>query len=74
MSVLEDRCVMIWEKGDREVSFLSYLDVFHVLKEVRLKVIVVSELHQVSELLLGGEGLHEAGQYSGVFMLHTLVE
>lgn len=45
-----------------------------MLKEVRLKVIVVSELHQVSELLLGGEGLHEAGQYSGVFMLHTLVE
>lgn len=46
----------------------------HVLKEVRFEVIVVSELYQVSELFLGGKGLHQAGQYGGVVMLHTLVE
>lgn len=45
-----------------------------MLKEVRLWVVVVGELHQVSELLLGGEGLYQAGQYSGVVMLNTLVE
>lgn len=65
------------EKGDTGLSFhasLSYLDVLHVLKEVRLWVVVVGELHQVSELLLGGEGLYQAGQHSGVVMLNTLVE
>ncbi len=56
------------------MCFLSYLDVLHVLKEVRLGVIVVGELYQVSELFLGGKGLHQAGQYGGVVMLHTLVE
>ncbi len=47
--------------GHRGVSFqgfLSDLDVFHVLEEVRLGVIVVCELHKVSELFLGGEVLH----------------
>ena len=52
---------------------LFYLDVLHVLKKVRLWVIVVSELYQVSELFPGGKRLHQAGQYTGVFMLHTLV-
>lgn len=51
-----------------------YLDVLHVLKEVRLQIIVVGELYQVSELFLGGKGLHQAGQYRGVVMLHTLEE
>lgn len=44
----------------------------HVLKEIRLRVVVVGELHQVSELLPGGEVLHQAGQDGGVLMLHTL--
>lgn len=44
----------------------------HVLKEVRLGVSVVGELYQVSELFLRGEGLHQAGQHCGVFMLHAL--
>lgn len=65
------------EKGDTGLSFhgsFSDLDVLHVLKEVRLWVVVVGELHQVSELLLGGKGLYQAGQNSGVVMLHTLLE
>lgn len=45
-----------------------------MLKEVRLGVVVVGELDQVSELFLGGKGLHQAGQYSGIIMLHTLIE
>lgn len=53
--------------------FPFYLDVLHVLKKVRLWVIVVSELHQVSELFPGGKRLHQAGQYTCVFMLYTLV-
>lgn len=52
----------------------SYLDVLHVLKEVRLWVSVVSELNQIPELLLGGERLDQAGEHCGVFMLHTLME
>lgn len=44
-----------------------------MLEEVRLGVTVVGELNQVSELFLGGKGLHQAGQHGGVFMLHTLV-
>lgn len=73
-------CVADEKKGERRYRTelpwfsLSYLDVLHVLKEVRLWVVVVGELHQVSELLLGGKGLYQAGQYSGVVMLNTLVE
>lgn len=51
---------------------VSNLDVLHVLKEVRLWITVVGELHQVSELFLGGKRLHQTGQYTGVFMLNTL--
>lgn len=46
----------------------------HVFEEVRLGVVVVGELHQVSELFLGGEGLDQAGQDGGVVVLHALVE
>lgn len=53
---------------------LSYLNVLHVLKEVRLWVVIVCELDEVPELFFGGKGLHKAGQDGGVIMLHTLVE
>lgn len=43
-----------------------------MLKEVRLGVAVVGELHQVSKLFLGRKGLHQAGQYGCILMLHTL--
>lgn len=56
------------------ISLPSYLDVLHVLKEVRLWVVIVCELDEVPELFFGGKGLHKAGQYGGVIMLHTLVE
>lgn len=64
---------MQWNTGVTVSWFPSHLNVLHVLKEVRLGVIVVGELHQVSELFLRGERLHQARQHVGVFMLHTLV-
>lgn len=45
-----------------------------MLEEVRLWVVVVGELDKVSELFLGGKGLHQAGQDGGIVVLHTLVE
>lgn len=45
-----------------------------MLKEVRLWIVVVGELDKVSELFLGGKGLHQAGQDGGIVVLHTLVE
>ena len=58
----------------RSIHFLFpvYLDVLHVLEEVRLGVVVVGELHQLPELGLGGEGLHQAGQDGGVLVTHRL--
>lgn len=50
----------------------SYLDVLHVLEEIRLGVVVVGELNQVPELLPGGEVLHQAGEDRGVLVLHAL--
>lgn len=47
---------------------------FHVFKEVRLGVAVVGELYQVTKVFLGGKGLDQAGQDSGILMLHTLEE
>lgn len=65
----------VYKRRQSEFSWvLAYLDVFHVLKEVRLRVIVVGELYQISELFLGGKSLHQAGQDAGVVVLHTLVE
>lgn len=52
----------------------SHLDVFHVLKEVWLGVVVVRQLDEVPELFFGGEGLDEAGQHRGVIVLHALEE
>lgn len=43
-----------------------------MLEEIRLGVVVVSELNQVSELLPDGEVLHQTGEDRGVFMLHAL--
>lgn len=54
------------------LEWFWYLDVLHVLEEVRLGVAVVGELHQVPELSPGGEGLHQAGQDRGVVVLHAL--
>lgn len=54
--------------------FFTYLDVFHVFKEVRLGVAVVGELHQVTKVFLGGKRLDQAGQDGGILMLHTLEE
>lgn len=54
------------------VFFHTYLDVFHVLEEVRLGVAVVGELDQVAEVFFGGKGLDQAGQDIGVLVLHTL--
>lgn len=53
---------------------LSHLDVLHMLKEVRLGVVVVRQLDEVPELFSGGEGLDEAGQHRGVIVLHALEE
>lgn len=55
-------------------GIFSYLDVFHVFKEVRLGITIVGQLDQVSKFFLGGKRLHQAGQYGGIVMLHTLVE
>lgn len=54
--------------------FHTYLDVFHVFKEVRLGVAVVGELHQVTKVFLGGKRLDQAGQEGGILMLRTLEE
>lgn len=53
-------------------ALLSHLDVLHMLKEVRLGVVVVRQLDEVAELFFGGEGLDEAGQHRGVIVLHAL--
>lgn len=45
-----------------------------MFKEVRLGVVVISKLHQISELFLGGKSLHQAGEDGRVLMLHTLVQ
>lgn len=54
--------------------FHTYLDVLHVLKEVRLRVAVIGQLYQVSKFFLGGKRLDQAGQDGGILMLHTLEE
>lgn len=54
--------------------FHTYLDVFHVFKEVWLGVAVVGELYQVTKVFLGGKRLDQAGQDGGILMLHTLEE